>query len=112
MGLAVERLVIATNANDIKARALNDGVYQSGAAHHTLSPSMDIQVASNFERALFEAAGRDAAWTREAMAAFGRDRKLVLPEPVLGALRARYDARSSDDEDTISTINAVATTGG
>src|SRR5215469_3729503 len=112
MGLAAKRLVIATNANDIMARALNEGVYEAGAAHHTLSPSMDIQVASNFERALFEASGRDAAWTREAMASFGRDKKLVLPEPVLEALRARYDARSSDDEDTLSTINAVATTGG
>ena len=112
MGLAAKRLVIATNANDIMARALNEGVYEAGAAHHTLSPSMDIQVASNFERALFEASGRDAAWTREAMATFSRDRKLVLPEPLLEALRARYDARSSDDEDTLSTINAVATTGG
>ena len=110
MGLAAKRLVIATNANDIMARALNEGVYEAGAAHHTLSPSMDIQVASNFERALFEASGRDAAWTREAMASFGRDRRLVLPEPVLEALRARYDARSSDDEDTLSTINAIATT--
>jgi threonine synthase len=112
MGLAAKRLVIATNANDIMARALNEGVYEAGPAHHTLSPSMDIQVASNFERALFEASGRDAAWTRDAMASFNRDRRLVLPEPVLDALRARYDARSSDDEDTLSTINAVATTGG
>jgi threonine synthase len=112
MGLAVERLVIATNANDIMARALNEGVYESGAAHHTISPSMDIQVASNFERALFEASGRDADWTRDAMATFARDKRLVLPEPVLSQLRARYDARSSDDEDTLSTINAIAGTSG
>jgi threonine synthase len=112
MGLAARRLVIATNANDILARALNEGVYEAGAAHHTLSPSMDIQVASNFERALFEASGRDAAWIREAMASFARDRRLVLPDQVLSDLRARYDARSSDDEDTLSTINAVATTSG
>jgi len=63
MGLDVARLAIATNANDIMARALNDGVYASGSSHATLSPSMDIQVASNFERALFEASGRDADWT-------------------------------------------------
>ena len=68
MGLAAKRLVIATNANDIMARALNEGVYEAGAAHHTLSPSMDIQVASNFERALFEASrprcrpGRARRW--------------------------------------------------
>jgi threonine synthase len=112
MGLAAKRLVIATNANDIMARALNEGVYESGVAHHTISPSMDIQVASNFERALFEASGRDAGWTRDAMATFARDKRLELPEPVLSALRARYDARSSDDDDTLATINAIAGTSG
>jgi threonine synthase len=112
MGLDARRLVIATNANDIMARALNEGVYEAGAAHHTLSPSMDIQVASNFERALFEASGRDAGWVREAMAGFARDKRLELPEAVLSSLRARYDARSSDDDDTLSTINAIATTSG
>jgi threonine synthase len=112
MGLAAKRLVIATNANDIMARALNEGVYESGAAHHTISPSMDIQVASNFERALFEASGRDAGWTRTAMETFARDKRLVLPETVLSELRGRYDARSSDDEDTLTTINAIAGTSG
>jgi threonine synthase len=112
MGLDARRLVIATNANDIMARALNEGVYEAGAAHHTLSPSMDIQVASNFERALFEASGRDAGWVREAMTSFARDKRLELPEAVLSSLRARYDARSSDDDDTLSTINAIATTSG
>src|SRR5579863_5383529 len=82
MGLSAERLVIATNANDIMARALNDGVYASGHAHATLSPSMDIQVASNFERALFEAAGRDAQWTAAAMNEFAASRKLILPPGV------------------------------
>jgi threonine synthase len=104
MGLAIERLVIATNANDIMARALNDGVYQAGSAHHTLSPSMDIQVASNFERALFEASGRDADWTAAAMNDFARDRKLVLPPKILEELRARYSAFACDDEATLAAI--------
>ena len=108
MGLAAKKLVIATNANDIMARALNDGVYAAGEAHHTLSPSMDIQVASNFERALFEASERDSAWTRAAMEDFARDRRLELPPGVLASLRARYAAKSSDDEETLATINAVA----
>ena len=88
MGLAAEKLVVATNANDIMARALNEGVYAAGDARPTLSPSMDIQVASNFERALFEASGRDAEWIRGAMADFSRDRRLVLPPDILAALRA------------------------
>src|SRR6478609_1544004 len=76
MGLDVARLVIATNANDILARALNEGIYTSGASHATLSPSMDIQVASNFERALFEAAHRDGDWVAAAMSDFTRTRRL------------------------------------
>jgi threonine synthase len=107
MGLDVARLVIATNANDIMARALNSGVYVSGASHATLSPSMDIQVASNFERALFEAAGRDADWTAAAMEDFARTKKLELPAPVLAELRSRYSAFASDDTQTRAAIMAV-----
>ena len=74
MGLPLAKLVIATNENDILARALNGGVYASGEARPTLSPSMDIQVASNFERALFEASNRDTAWIQTAMAAFAPEK--------------------------------------
>lgn len=107
MGLAVERLVIATNSNDIMARALNEGVYASGDAHATLSPSMDIQVASNFERALFEAADRDADWTAAAMNDFSRQKRLELPQPVLASLRSRYSAFAENDDATIAAIKAV-----
>jgi threonine synthase len=107
MGLPIERLVIATNSNDILARALHDGIYQSGAAHHTLSPSMDIQVASNFERALFEASGRDSDWAAAAMNDFARERKLVLPPKILSDLRARYSAFACDDAETLATIKRV-----
>jgi len=106
MGLDVARLVIATNANDIMARALNDGVYEPGAAHATLSPSMDIQVASNFERALFEACDRDADWTAAAMADFARDKRLGLPQEVLARLRTRYSAFAADDLETREAIAA------
>jgi threonine synthase len=107
MGLDVARLVIATNANDILARTLNEGVYASGASHATLSPSMDIQVASNFERALFEAAQRDADWTAAAMSDFARTRRLEVPAPVLADLRSRYNAFASSDEETRAAIKAV-----
>lgn len=107
MGLGIEKLVVATNANDIMARALNDGVYAAGTAKPTLSPSMDIQIASNFERALFEASGRDADWVRTAMDAFGREMKLALPPEILAALRARYTALAVDDTRTLATIAAV-----
>ncbi len=61
MGLPIERLVIATNENDILARALASGRYEPRGVKATQSPSMDIQVSSNFERLLFEASGQDAA---------------------------------------------------
>jgi threonine synthase len=68
---------------------------------------MDIQVASNFERALFEAAGRDADWTAAAMSDFARIRKLELPAPVLTDLRTRYSAFASDDDETRAAIAAI-----
>ena len=68
---------------------------------------MDIQVASNFERALFQAAGRDADWTAAAMSDFARSRKLELPPGVLSELRSRYSAFASDDNETKAAIAAV-----
>jgi threonine synthase len=107
LGLPVERLVIATNANDILTRTLETGVYAAGAAKQTLSPSMDIQVASNFERALFEASERDAAWVRCAMADAASPPGLILPESVLDNLRSRYTAFAVSDEETLATMADV-----
>lgn len=107
MGLPIERLVIATNANDILARTLETGIYAAGAAKQTLSPSMDIQVASNFERALFEASGRDAPWVRRAMADTSSASGLRLPEAVLNNLRDQYAAFAVSDEQTLATIARV-----
>ena len=107
MGLPVERLVIATNVNDILVRALASGDYETGRAEPTLSPSMDIQVASNFERALFEASGRDAQWMTDAMRGFSQTRRLAIPLPTLFALRERYLAGRADDAEIIATIARV-----
>jgi threonine synthase len=104
MGLDIDKLVIATNDNDIVARALGLGVYAPGDVRQTLSPSMDIQVASNFERALFEASGRDSAWLRAAMTDFARTRSLTLPPQVLASLRQRYEAISVSDDETLKSI--------
>ena len=109
MGLPMAKLVVATNSNDILARALNDGVYEAGRAKPSLSPSMDIQVASNFERALFEASDRDAAWTTLAMQEFALNHRLKLPEPVRARLADLYAAFRADDEETVATIARVHT---
>jgi threonine synthase len=104
MGVPVAGLIAATNANDILVRALRDGVYEPRDAQATLSPSMDIQIASNFERALFEASGRDSAWLSQAMETFEKERKLAIPSTVLDALRARYRAATVSDEETLKII--------
>ena len=64
--MPIERIIVATNANDIVARALDSGRYRRGRGTPTQSPAMDIQAASNFERLYFESAGRDAARDRRA----------------------------------------------
>jgi threonine synthase len=80
IGLPVERLVIATNENDILARAWSTGTYALSDVVATSSPSMDIQVASNFERFLFEASGRDAAFVRSKMRGLQQSRSIGLDE--------------------------------
>jgi len=107
MGLQTGKLVVATNTNDILARALETGIYSSGAAQATLSPSMDIQVASNFERALYEASGRDSEWITASMEEFAKTRRLVIKPDILEELSARYDAGSADDEETLAKIQEV-----
>jgi threonine synthase len=78
MGLPAERLVIATNENDILARAWSTGTYALSDVVATSSPSMDIQVSSNFERFLFEASGRDAAFVRSKMQGLQQSRSIGL----------------------------------
>src|SRR5215813_8020717 len=87
MGLPVDRLVIATNVNDILARAIANGSYDPREVVPTTSPSMDIQVASNFERALFDACGRDGSAVRTLMASLAQSSQFVLPPGALAEMR-------------------------
>ena len=105
MGLPIARLVIATNANDILARAVATGEYRVGAVTPTLSPSMDIQVASNFERLLYDLVGADGV--RAAMAALGREGGFTLAEAQRAALAEVFEAEAVDDAATLATIAEV-----
>ncbi|HLH49764.1 MAG TPA: threonine synthase [Roseiarcus sp.] len=98
MGLPVKRLVIATNANDILARALASGEYRAREVIATQSPSMDIQVSSNFERLLFDAYGRDAAALRGLMANFAQSKSFAIAPGPLRAIRDDFDAFATDEE--------------
>ena len=97
MGLLLERLVIATNENDILARTLASGVYETRRVVATQSPSMDIQISSNFERLLFEAYGRDASALRKLMAGFAETGRFSIPAGPLQAIRDDFDAFSTDE---------------
>ena len=104
MGLPIERLVIATNANDILARTLDTGRYELHPVAATQSPSMDIQLSSNFERLLFEAHGRDAEAVRRLMAQLQQSGGFSLdPEP-LELIRRDFDAVRIGETETTAEI--------
>jgi len=107
MGLPVERLVIATNDNDILARTLAAGRYETRAVVATTSPSMDIQISSNFERLLFETSGRDADEVGGYMAGLKQSGAFDLAPATLSAIRAEFDAGRSTVAETAATIAAV-----
>lgn len=107
MGLPLARILAATNRNAIVARALEDGAYVREAAAATMSPAMDIQVASNFERLFFECAGRDGAATAAAFKAFARTGRLTLPHDILTPMRTLFRAASVDEAETAATMDRV-----
>jgi threonine synthase len=107
MGAPVRKLIVATNVNDILARALKSGIYARGEVHATMSPAMDIQVASNFERLIFEAHGRDAAATRALLAEFARTGALTLKPAALAEMQRLFDAVRVDEAETLATIRRV-----
>ncbi|GJM03784.1 MAG: threonine synthase [Rhodomicrobium sp.] len=108
MGLPIERLVVATNVNDILVRTLETGVYQPDGVSATYSPSMDIQVSSNFERLLFEMTGRDAARVSGLMDDLSANGKFELSENELAPMRALFSGVRVDEDETFATISACS----
>jgi threonine synthase len=107
MGLPIERLVIATNDNDILARTFETGVYEMRGVTQTTSPSMDIQISSNFERLLFEATGRDAATVRTLMASLAQSGSFSIETNALNAIREVFSAGRSNMGETAETIRTL-----
>lgn len=104
MGLPIEQLIIATNRNDILSRTLKTGTYEMAGVEPSLSPSMDIQISSNFERLLFDLYDRDGKEIAEMMDNFRKTKKLTLSPLVLSSLRAQFAADSANDSETKATI--------
>ncbi|KRP94496.1 threonine synthase [Bradyrhizobium yuanmingense] len=107
MGLPVRTLRIAANVNDILARTLKTGIYEVREVHATASPSMDIQISSNFERLLFEAGRRDGAGVRRLMEQLKQSGRFVLPDATLAAIREEFDAGRADETETAAAIRAA-----
>jgi threonine synthase len=107
LGLPIDRLVIATNVNDILARTLATGTYELRTVVPTTSPSMDIQVSSNFERLLFDAYGRDAGAVRAVMGSLAQSRRFTLSGQALSQIRAVFSADRADEEEVSATMRAV-----
>lgn len=107
MGLPIEKLVIATNKNDILARTLETGSYTAAKVNPTLSPSMDIQISSNFERLLFDLHGKDGKVIESMMQSFRKDGSFALAPQALNTLRSLFAAGRADDDATLKTIADV-----
>ena len=107
LGLPVDRLVIATNVNDILARTLSTGTYELRDVVPTTSPSMDIQVASNFERLVFDAYDRDANAVRALMGSLAQSRRFALSARALAHIRGLFTADRADEEEVAATMRAV-----
>ena len=111
MGLPIERLVIATNQNDILHRAISTGDYVKDGVKPSISPSMDIQVSSNFERALFDAYGRDGHAVTALMAELGTG-GFHISQGALEFLRSHFASGRCSEHETNAAIKAFhATTG-
>ncbi|PZM09123.1 threonine synthase [Rhizobium tubonense] len=104
MGLPIDRLVVATNENDILARTLKTGRYEMREVKATTSPSMDIQISSNFERLLFEAYGRDASKVRAAMDSLKQSNGFEIGEEALKFIKRDFRAGRASERQVFETI--------
>jgi threonine synthase len=112
MGLPIERLIIATNENDILHRTLESGVYEQQGVTPTIAPSMDIQVSSNFERLLFEIYDNDGGAVAQSMAELGQTGRFTLSQGALTRLREGFRSARSEQAATMAMIARVHREGG
>ncbi len=107
MGLPIDRLVIATNANDILDRTVKSGRYEVKGVHATMSPSMDIQVSSNFERLVYLANNRDAQAVLRAMDGLKQSGAFSLASDALQSIRDEFDSGASGEAETAAMMRTI-----
>ena len=111
MGLPIDRLVVATNQNDILHRCLSGQGYHKGETSPSISPSMDIQVSSNFERALFDAYDRDGNAVSQLMGEL-KQGGFDVSQGAMEVLQSHFDSGRASEEETSSTITETLKTSG
>jgi len=107
MGLPINKLIIATNSNDILKRVVNTGIYKPLKVEHTVSPSMDIQVASNFERLIFDVCSCNSNKTLKLMNNLNERGEFKLEKEELQKIKENFCSESLSEEETKSVIKAV-----
>jgi len=107
MGLPINKLIIATNNNDILKRVFDTGLYKPLKAKHTISPSMDIQVASNFERLIFDVCSSNSNETLKLMNDLSEKGEFSIKEENLNKIRENFLSQSLSDEETKSVIAKI-----
>ncbi len=107
MGLPVKHLHIATNENDILHSSINKGIMKKNIVKQTYSPSMDIQVSSNFERQLFESSGRNSEVIKDLFREFALQNSYILDRNILDDIKLVYTSSAVSDEQTLLTIKKV-----
>ena len=100
MGLPINKLIIATNNNDILKKVFNTGIYKPLKVKHTISPSMDIQVASNFERLIFDICSCNSSETLKLMNDFNEKGELTLKKENLNKIYESFFSESLSEEET------------
>ncbi|CAA7624107.1 Threonine synthase [Candidatus Terasakiella magnetica] len=107
MGLPIDRLIVGSNTNDILTRFFEGGVMKTDGVVPTLSPSMDIQVSSNFERLMYLSLGGDGAAVDKLMNDFRQNGAMVMPQGAWTTMREVFEAYRLDDEETLAAMRAL-----
>jgi threonine synthase len=109
MGLPIDQLIVASNRNDVLTRVLETGALSAAEVIPSLSPSMDIQVSSNFERLLFEASDGDSTGVMKLLSEFRAEGHAVIDPQWMAQIRAEFDAGRLDDSGTLAEMRRVYT---
>ena len=107
MGLPINKLIVATNQNDILHRAISMGSYEVENVNETISPSMDIQIASNFERLIYDLNGKDDLKTINAMNDIKDKKKYILDKEKLDQIKIDFASSRMNENEILETIKLV-----